>query len=129
MNKLLHRYARHMWLPTTVMVVVVLAFSLFARRLPPAGRIAAVAVLMAAYAWTGWAEFRHMQRMDEMRRRLEMEAMVLAFIGGAGVVLALFFLNALKVAAVPFVAAPVVLLGCYVLAQLWARLRYRYWSL
>jgi len=55
--------------------------------------------------------------------------MVLAFIASAGVTLALFFVNALKLASVPFVAAPAVLAGCYVLAHLWARLRYRYWSL
>lgn len=129
MSKLLRRYARHMWLPTTVMLVVVVLFSRYAKHLPPAGRMLAVAALMASYAWTGWAEFRHMRCMDEMRRRLEMEAMVLAFIAGAGVVLALFFVKALKLAQVPFVAAPLVLFGCYVLAQLWARLRYRYWSL
>jgi uncharacterized protein YacL len=118
-----------MWLPTTVMIAVVVLFGLLARYLPVAGKIVAVAVLMGAYAWTGWSEFRHLQHMDEMRRRLEMEAMVLAFIGGAGVVLALFFLDALKVVQVPFVAAPLVLVGSYVLAHLWARLRYRYWSL
>jgi hypothetical protein len=129
MNKLLRRYARHMWLPTTTMLVVLVLFTRYARQLSPAGRMLAVAALMASYAWTGWAEFRHMRCMDEMRRRLEMEAMVLAFIAGAGAVLALFFVKALKLAEVPFVAAPVVLFGCYVLAQLWARLRYRYWSL
>ena len=129
MNKLLHRYARHMWLPTTVMLVVLVLFSRYAEHLSPVGRMLAATGLMASYAWTGWAEFRHMQCMDEMRRRLEMEAMVIAFIAGAGVVLALFFVQALKLAEVSFAAAPMVLFSCYVLAQLLARLRYRYWSL
>ena len=129
MIKLLRRYARHMWLPTMAMAVAVVLFGLYARQLPPPGKVAAVAALMACYGWAGWSEFRHMQRMDEMRRRLETEAMVLAFIAGGGVVVALFFLHAVKVVVVPFVAAPLVLVGCYVLAHLWARLRYRYWSL
>lgn len=129
MNTLLRRYAHHLWLPTTVMLVVVVLFELYARQLSPAGRLFAVVALMASYAWTGWAEFRHMRCMDEMRRRLEMEAMVAAFIAGAGLVLALFFLDALGLVVVPFAAAPMALFACYVLAQLWARLRYRYWSL
>ncbi|MBP1474257.1 hypothetical protein J7I44_08095 [Frateuria sp. MAH-13] len=129
MNRLLRRYARRLWLPSTVMIVVVVLFLRYARELSPAGKLIAAAALLASYAWTGWAEFRHMQLMDEMRRRLEMEAMVLAFIAGTGIVLALFFLNALKLVAMPFAAAPMALFGCYVVAQLWARLRYRYWSL
>ncbi|UGB38302.1 hypothetical protein [Frateuria soli] len=129
MNSLLRRYARRLWLPTTVMLVVVVLFLRYARELSPAGKLIAAAALLASYAWTGWAEFRHMQLMDEMRRRLEMEAMVLAFIAGTGIVLGMFFLNALKLVAMPFAAAPMALFGCYVLAQLWARLRYRYWSL
>jgi hypothetical protein len=43
--------------------------------------------------------------------------------------MAMFFVDQLKLASVPFVVAPAVLAGCYVLAHLWARLRYRYWSL
>lgn len=129
MNTVLRRYARRLWLPTTVMLVVVVLFLRYARQLSPAGKLIAAAALLASYAWTGWAEFRHMQLMDEMRRRLEMEAMVLAFIAGTGIVLAMFLLNALKLVAMPFAAAPMALFGCYVLAQLWARLRYRYWSL
>ena len=129
MNRLLRRYASRLWLPTTVMLVVLVLFLRYARQLPPGGKLIAVAVLMASYAWTGWAEFRHMQLMDEMRRRLEMEAMVMAFIAGTGLVLAMFFLHSLRLVAMPFAAAPMALFGCYVLAQLWARLRYRYWSL
>lgn len=129
MNKVFKRYARAMWLPTTVLLLVVVAFGLLQRHLPPAGKAIGVAVLMAGYGWVGWAEFRHMRGMDEMRRRIEMEAMMLAFIASVGLSMAMFFVNELKLASVPFVAVPGVLVGCYVLAHLWARLRYRYWSL
>jgi hypothetical protein len=129
MSKVFKRYARAMWLPTSVLLLLVAAFGALQRQLPPAGKAAGLVVLMAAYGWVGWAEFRHMQRMDEMRRRIEMEAMVLAFIASVGTCLAMFFADQLKLVSVPFVAAPAVLAGCYVLAHLWARLRYRYWSL
>lgn len=129
MNSVVKRYARAMWLPTTVLLLVVVAFGLLRRHLPPVGKGIGVAVLMAGYGWVGWAEFRHMQGMDEMRRRIEMEAMVLAFIASVGVSMAMFFVNELKLASVPFAAVPGVLVGSYVLAHLWARLRYRYWSL
>ena len=129
MHKLFKRYARAIWLPATVLLAVVVAFGLLQRHLPPAGKAIGVAVLMVCYCWVGWAEFRHLQGMDEMRRRIEMEAMVLAFIASVGVTLAMFFVNALKLARVPFDVVPGVLIGCYVLAELWARLRYRYWSL
>lgn len=129
MNKLLKRYARAMWLPMTVLIVVIALFGWISPRLAPPGKVAALAVVMAAYGWAGWAEFRHMQCMDEMRRRIEMEAMVLGFIGSLGVTLLMSFTIFLKLAAIPFDVAPFVLVGCYVLAHLWARVRYRYWSL
>jgi hypothetical protein len=129
MNKLLKRYARAMWLPMSVLVVVIALFAAIAPGLAPAGKLAALAVVMASYGWAGWAEFRHLQGMDEMRRRLEMEAMVLGFIASLGSALLLSFLGFLKLVAIPFAVAPSVMAGCYLLAQLWARLRYRYWSL
>jgi hypothetical protein len=129
MNKPVKRYARAIWLPTTVMLVGLVVFGALLRQLSPAGKAIGLVALMACYVWLGWAEFRHLQRMDEMRRRIEMEAMVLAFITSTGVTLTLFFADALKLASVPLVAVPMVLVGCYVLAHLWARLRYRYWSL
>lgn len=129
MNRLLKRYARAMWLPTSVLIVVIALFAVIAPRLAPAGKVAALVVVMAGYGWAGWAEFRHMQCMDEMRRRLEMEAMVLGFIASLGSTLLMSFLVFLKLAAAPFALAPSVMAVCYLLAQLWARLRYRYWSL
>ena len=129
MNKLFERYARAMWLPMTVLMVVVALFGLFARDLAPAGKVLALAAVMASYGWAGWAEFRHMQRMDELRRRIEMEAMVLAFIASLGSTLLMSFAIYLNLVAMPFLLAPQVLAGCYLLAQLWARVRYRYWSL
>ncbi|MCX7512614.1 hypothetical protein [Frateuria sp. STR12] len=129
MNKLLKRYARAMWLPMTVLIVVIALFGTVAPHLAPEGKVVALAVVMASYGWAGWAEFRHMQRMDEMRRRIEMEAMVLGFIASLGSTLLLSFAVMLKLAAIPFELAPIVLVGCYLLAHLWARVRYRYWSL
>src|SRR5690242_16284438 len=70
-DKVFKRYARAMWLPTTVLLLVVMAFGLLQRHLPPVGKAIGVAVLMAGYGWVGWAEFRHTRGMDEMRRQIE----------------------------------------------------------
>lgn len=129
MNKLLKRYARAMWLPMTVLVIVIALFGMVAPRLAPAGKLVALAVVMASYGWAGWAELRHLQTLDELRRRIEMEAMALGFIASLGSTLLVSFAIFLKLVAIPFAVAPSMLAGCYVLAQLWARVRYRYWSL
>ena len=129
MDKYIRNYLRAVWLPAVALIVSIGLYAAAAHRLGPGGRVAALVLMMACYVWAGWAEFRHMQRMDEMRRRLEMEAMVLAFIAGTGVILALYLAQAARLATVPFAAAPLTLWCCYVLAHLWARLRYRYWSL
>ena len=95
----------------------------------PLARLTLLVATMAGYAWLGWTEYRQIQLRDELRRRLEMEAMALAFIGAGGVLMLLFFMRVSKLAAVPFDAAPASMAGCYLLSQFWARLRYRYWAL
>jgi len=129
MDKQNRNYLRAVRLPMAVLLLAIALFGVAMHHLGPIGRVAALAVLMGCYVWTGWAEFQQIQRMDEMRRRLEMEAMVVAFIAASGVILLLFFVQSIKLARVPFVVAPLALWGCYLLAHVWARLRYRYWSL
>ncbi|MGN2253084.1 hypothetical protein ACFWZ4_06885 [Frateuria sp. GZRe12] len=129
MEKHTRNYLLAVRLPLAVLLAAIALYAVSVRHLGPAGRAIALAALMACYVWAGWTEFQQIRRMDEMRRRLEMEAMVLAFIANSGVILLLYFVRASKLVDVPFVVAPLALWSCYLLAHLWARLRYRYWSL
>ncbi len=123
------RYLRRA-LPAMLLIIVVAALMLhFRKSLGPFGRSGFLVALMLSYVWAGWVEFSQLRRCDELRRRLELEAMMLSFIVATGVILGLFFANALKLLAVSFAAAPFVMVGSYVACQLWTRLRYRYWAL
>lgn len=123
------RYLRDVSLPMLLLSVVLALMSLFAKQVDPAGRIGFLLALTLCYGWMGWTEFRHLRQCDELRRRLELEAMMLAFIASIGVLLLLFFADSLKLLVVPFAAAPLTLGGCYMACVLWTRLRYRYWAM
>jgi hypothetical protein len=97
-------------------------------RWPPWARLLLLAVTMAGYVGLGWTQYRMVLRLDELRRRLEMETMMLAFIASAGFLLLLFFLHAFKLWNDTMDAVPFVLIVCYVLAQVLVRVRYRYWA-
>jgi len=117
-------------LPPAVLALVAVPLAMhFEKSLGPLGKSVCLALVMLCYGWCGWVEFRHLRQCDELRRRLALEAMMLAFISAAGIILTLFFANAMKLLDVPFSAALLVMLGCYVVCEIWARLRYRYWAL
>ncbi|KRE96626.1 hypothetical protein ASG87_16715 [Frateuria sp. Soil773] len=123
------RYLREMLPPLFLLLAVTVAMAVFARHLGTAARVGLLAVLACDYGWLGWVEFRHVRRCDELRQRLELESMMLAFIASLGMVFLLFLANSLKLAAVPFRVAPLVMVGCYLVCNALARLRYRYWVL
>jgi hypothetical protein len=128
-NKPLKRYMRDATPPAVLTLVAAGLAMHFEKVLGPPGKIACLAGLMLCYGWCGYVEFRHLRQCDELRRRLELEAMMLAFISAAGIILMLFFANAMKLLHVGFDVAMLVMVGCYVACQLWARIRYRYWAL
>jgi hypothetical protein len=128
-DKPVGRYLRDALPPALLTLVVAALMMHFEKSLGPMGKTVFLVVLMLCYGWCGWIEFRHLKRCDELRRRLELEAMMLAFISAAGIILTLFFANAMKLLDVPFSAALMVMMGCYLVCQVWARLRYRYWAL
>lgn len=122
------QYTRAILPPTVLTVALAMCMHAFGHGQGPGVRLALVVALMASYAWLGWTEYRQILRRDELRRRLEMEAMMLAFIASVGVTLTLFFLHAFELVQEPPVAALMVQMGCYVVAQLLVRFRYRYWT-
>lgn len=128
-SKPVERYMRDA-LPSAVLTLVVAALTMhFEKSLGALGKSICLVLVMLCYGWCGWIEFRHLRQCDELRRRLALEAMMLAFISATGIILTLFFANAMKLLDVPFSAALLVMMGCYVVCDIWARLRYRYWAL
>jgi hypothetical protein len=70
-------------------------------------------------------EFRRIRATDELRQRIELEAATLALAIGVPLLLALGLLDGAGVVAVRMIFASPVLIGVYMLAQLWAHRRYR----
>jgi hypothetical protein len=122
------QYARAILPPAVLTVGLAMCLRTFGHGQGPGVRLAQVAALMASYTWLGWTEYRQILRRDELRRRLEMEAMMLAFIASVGIILALFFLRAFKLVQDRPDMVLMVQLGCYLAAQLLVRFRYRYWA-
>lgn len=128
-NKPVRRYLRDALAPLLLTMVVAVLMMHFRNSLEVPGKILFLVVLMACYGWCGWVEFRHLRLCDELRRRLALEAMMQAFIAATGIFLTLFFAHALKLLTVSADVAPLVMVGCYVVCEIGARLRYRYWAL
>lgn len=128
-NKQTRRYLAAILPPLLLVLAVLVLLAVLNDGLSPGWRAALVLLLAPSYGWLGWVEYRQMLLRDELRRRLEMESLALAFIVSGGLLLMLFLLNGFKVVVVPFDAVPVVMLACYAGGQVWARLRYRYWAL
>ena len=131
-NKPVRRYMRDALPPLMLTLVLAALMAYFGRSLESwgaPGKILFLVVLMLCYGWCGWIEFRHLRQCDELRRRLVLEAMMQAFIAATGIFMVLFFAHALKLLTVSMNVAPLVMVGCYVVCEIGARLRYRYWAL
>ena len=128
-DALMKRYLRELLPPLLLLLVTCVLLVVFGRQLGPAARLAILLALAICYGWLGWVEYRHVMRCDELRQRLELVSMMLAFIASFGVTSLLFFMNSLKLLVVPFAAAPLGMAGCYLLCNGLIRLRYRYWVL
>lgn len=128
-NKPVRRYLRDAFVPLVLTLAVAALMMHFGPSLGVPGKIVFLVVLMSCYGWCGWVEFRHLRLCDELRRRLALEAMMQAFIAAFGIFLVLLFAHALKLLTVSIDVAPLVMIGCYVVCEIGARLRYRYWAL
>jgi hypothetical protein len=128
-NQPVKRYLRDALAPLLLTLVVAVLMMHFGPSLGAPGKIAFLVGLMSCYGWCGWVEFRHLRMCDELRRRLALEALMQAFIAAFGILLALFFAHALKLLSVSIDVAPMVMIGCYAVCEIGARLRYRYWAL
>ncbi|MGB0134057.1 hypothetical protein [Dokdonella sp.] len=82
---------------------------------------------MPSILFMAHAELKRLRRRDELRQRIELEAMTIAFSISicAITMLAIFELLAGVVISMP--AASILMVASWIGAQLWTRFRYQYW--
>ncbi len=130
MNPILRRYLADTWLPTLAYFAAVVAAALLSERTAsPVLRVLAGALPLPALAWMAWVELKRLRRRDELRQRIELEAMTIAFAVSFGVVAALTFIGMYGALELPLHLAAFIMAVCWIGAQLWVRARYRYWWL
>lgn len=130
MNPILRRYIADTWLPTLAYFASVVAAALLSARADShLLRGLAGALPLPALAWMAWVELQRLRRRDELRQRIELEAMTIAFAISFGVVAALTFIGMYGALDLPLHLAAFIMAACWIGAQLWVRARYRYWWL
>ncbi|HUD42836.1 MAG TPA: hypothetical protein VMR06_12670 [Dokdonella sp.] len=121
------RYLADVGLPMLAYLLSVLGSALFAQRMPPGPwRMLVAALPVPAIAWLAYAEWKRLRRRDELRQRIELEAMTIGFGVSFAVVVALVFLDLHGGVNIPLHVAAFVMAACWIGAQIWVRARYRY---
>ena len=87
----------------------------------------AAAALLPVFPVSGfvWLEFRRIRATDELRQRMELEAAMLTLAIGTLTLLALGLLDEAGLLDIELLLATPVLMGIYVVAQVWAHRRYQ----
>lgn len=91
---------------------------------PPARAAASLAPVLPVIGFVV-LEFRRIRATDELRQRIELEAATSALAAGVPLLLAFGLLDDAGVVSVRMIFASPLLIGLYLLAQLWAHRRYR----
>lgn len=127
MNRYLSRYFAMMALPTTAYFASVLLATWLIRGVEPGALRTALALLpVPAILWMAHTELRRLRRRDELRQRIELEAMTIAFSLSFCAIATLALLDLFGVFDVRLPFATVVMAACWTGAQWWVRARYRY---
>jgi hypothetical protein len=118
------------WRLTAVLMLLYLGGIAFAFRFGPGftssfARAAAALAPVPPVLGFVLLEFRRIRATDELRQRIELEAATSALALGVPLLLALGLLDGAGVLAVRMILASPLLIGIYLLAQLWAHRRYR----
>lgn len=124
----LSRYLRDVGPATACYFISVAIAALLSKRVELFWLRTLVAMLpLPAIAWLAWAEFARLRRRDELRQRIELEAMTIGFsVSMFGIVMLAFF-DLFGIVKLDFPVAALIMAACWSGAQLWVRMRYRYW--
>lgn len=123
------RYMIDMGPVTLFYIVSVLVAGVVSKRMDPGAlRILVAMIPLPSITWMAYAEMRRLRRLDELRQRVEVEAMTIAFSVSLCVVVMLTFLDLFDALKTSIPVAGLIMCICWAGAQLWVRLRYRYWA-
>ena len=128
MNRM-KRYLTDMGPVTLFYAVSVLVAGIVSKRMDPGVLRFIVAMIpLPSIIWMAYAEMRRLRRRDELRQRVEVEAMTIAFSVSLCVILMLTFLDMFGALKTTIPIAALVMCVCWLGAQIWVRIRYRYWA-
>ena len=123
------RYMIDVGPPTLFLVASVIVAGVVGKRMDPGVlRIIVAMIPLPSIVWMAYTEVRRLRRRDELRQRIEVEAMTIAFLVPLGVVLMLTFLDSFGGLKIPLSVAAMVMCVCGLGAHFWVRLRYRFWG-
>ncbi|MBL0162189.1 MAG: hypothetical protein IPP82_00705 [Xanthomonadales bacterium] len=123
------RYLRDMGLVTLFYIASVFVAGVVSKRMEPGAlRILVALIPLPSIAWMAYAEMRRLRRRDELRQRVEVEAMTIAFAVSFCVIVMLTFLDLFGALKTSLPVAGLIMAVCWLAAQIWVRLRYRYWA-
>ncbi|WP_440225134.1 hypothetical protein ACQQ2N_07750 [Dokdonella sp. MW10] len=128
MNPLFKRYLRDTGPASLAYFASVVAAALLASRLPEGWpRWLAALLPVPSILWMARVEILRLRRRDELRKRIEVEAMTIAFSVSFCVLAMLSFLDLFGGLGLGLPVAAMILAFAWIGAQLWVRARYRYW--
>ena len=127
MNKPLRKYATTVGWAGAAYLASVIAAALLTKHMGPGGlRVLVSALPLPAILWLAWANLLRLRRHDELRQRIELEAMSIAFAVSFGTVAMLALFDAFGTFTVSLTAVTLFMTACWFGAQVWVRTRYRY---
>lgn len=127
MKSQLRRYVADVGWPTAVYFACVIGAALVTKQMQPGGlRLLVAMVPIPSVLWLALAELRRLRRRDELRQRIELEAMATAFSVTFFLVATLTFLRLMADFEIDIYVISMIMAVCWIGAQLWVRARYRY---
>lgn len=122
------RYLIDMGPVTVFYVASVIAATMLSKWLEP-GLLRNLCALLPlpSILWMAHAELKRLRRRDELRQRIELEAMTIAFSVSVCAITMLAFLELFADIVLTMPVAALLMVACWVGAQLWTRSHYQYW--
>lgn len=127
MNGQLKRYIADVGWPAAAYFASVIAAALLTKHMAPGTlRLLVAALPLPAILWLARAELLRLRRRDELRQRIELEAMTAAFSVSFCVAAMLTFLKLFAGVETSIETLAMIMAVCWIGAQCWARARYHY---
>ncbi len=128
MNRM-KRYMIDVGPPMLFVVLSLIVAGEVSKRMDPGSlRILVALIPLPSIIWMAYTEVRRLRRRDELRQRIEVESMTIAYLVSLGVILMLTILDLFGGMEIPLPIALLVMSVCGLGAHIWVRLRYRFWG-